>query len=421
VKSAQLPLDDPLHTFRFDVPVATASEGLFVQFDAVGGGGLVLARATLLPSVVLDKGEDRVVLPLLSRDGAAPVGEISVEYVLLRPFPHPIVNSALGKTFALSTRVIGHRGAGAEQNAFSGLYRRSHISENTVLSFVAAAALGAEYVEFDVQLTRDLVPVIYHDFLFKSARSALRVPVANLKFSEFVRENRQHRRTTSSRTPRELAGSVHCVGLGAELRLWEGSLEEEAAKMEMDRVAKPSIVDSFTTLAEAFQLVAETTGFNIEIKYPLEEEMEEDALHFVDRNTYVDKILEVVFEHAGERPLVFSSFDPHVCLMVAMKQPTYPVLFLTEAGEIRFGDPRCNSVREAIRFAVRGELQGIVCNSSPLVEAPELIRTVKNSGLLLCTYGAANNDRDKVLLQKQWGVDSIITDHIAYISQIIKK
>ena len=38
------------------------------------------------------------------------------------------------------------------------------IRENSILSFRRAALLGAEYVELDVQLTVDHVPIIYHDF-----------------------------------------------------------------------------------------------------------------------------------------------------------------------------------------------------------------------------------------------------------------
>lgn len=32
------------------------------------------------------------------------------------------------------------------------------------MSFILAGQLGADYIEFDVMLTKDRVPVIYHDF-----------------------------------------------------------------------------------------------------------------------------------------------------------------------------------------------------------------------------------------------------------------
>ena len=47
---------------------------------------------------------------------------------------------------------------GADKAAKIGKYHRTHVRENTILSFTTAASLGAEYVEFDVHLTKDRVP-----------------------------------------------------------------------------------------------------------------------------------------------------------------------------------------------------------------------------------------------------------------------
>lgn len=55
---------------------------------------------------------------------------------------------------------VGHRGSGTSFKANDGTV----IRENTIASLKKAAAHGADMVEFDVQLSKDLVPVIYHDF-----------------------------------------------------------------------------------------------------------------------------------------------------------------------------------------------------------------------------------------------------------------
>lgn len=48
-------------------------------------------------------------------------------------------------------KVIGHRGA------------KAYAPENTLESIKTAASLGVEWVELDVKLTRDNVPIIFHD------------------------------------------------------------------------------------------------------------------------------------------------------------------------------------------------------------------------------------------------------------------
>ncbi|MFP3441300.1 glycerophosphodiester phosphodiesterase family protein, partial [Pantoea sp. SIMBA_133] len=50
-----------------------------------------------------------------------------------------------------SFHIYGHRGS-------SGTH-----PENTLISFQAAHKAGAQGIELDVQLTKDLVPVVIHD------------------------------------------------------------------------------------------------------------------------------------------------------------------------------------------------------------------------------------------------------------------
>jgi len=54
-------------------------------------------------------------------------------------------------SLANGTAIIGHRGASGEA------------PENTMTAFRLAAQMGADAVEFDVQLTRDMEPVVIHD------------------------------------------------------------------------------------------------------------------------------------------------------------------------------------------------------------------------------------------------------------------
>lgn len=55
---------------------------------------------------------------------------------------------------------IGHRGAGSARRND----QNEKILENTVDSFNFAFKKGADMVELDVQLSKDKVPIVYHDF-----------------------------------------------------------------------------------------------------------------------------------------------------------------------------------------------------------------------------------------------------------------
>ena len=159
-----------------------------------------------------------------------------------------------------------------------------------------------------------------------------------------------------------------------------------------------SIQSSFATLEDMFTKLPESLGFNIEMKYPMLHESEEQEMdtYAVELNSFVDTVLNKVYDLGKKRNIMFSSFNPDICLLLSFKQPSIPVLFLTDAGTSPVGDIRASSLQEAIRFAGRWNLLGIVSAAEPLVIAPRLIKVVKESGLVCVSYGALNNDRANV-------------------------
>jgi glycerophosphodiester phosphodiesterase len=154
------------------------------------------------------------------------------------------------------------------------------------------------------------------------------------------------------------------------------------------------IQEPFTTLEEMFKKLPESIGFNIEMKYPMLFESEEHEMdtYAVELNSFVDTVLKKVYDLGKNRNIIFSSFNPDICLLLSFKQPAIPVLFLTDAGDTQVGDIRASSLQEAIRFASRWNLLGIVSTAIPLVLCPRLVRVVKESGLVCVSYGVLNND-----------------------------
>jgi glycerophosphodiester phosphodiesterase len=146
-----------------------------------------------------------------------------------------------------------------------------------------------------------------------------------------------------------------------------------------------------------------------------ESEEEEMDTYAVELNSFVNTVLTTVYNMDEGRNMIFSSFNPDICLLLSFKQPSIPVLFLTDSGSSPVGDVRASSLQEAIRFASRWNLLGVVSAAEPFVLCPRLVRVVKESGLVCVSYGVLNNEPENVKVrnrresEKSW---SMVSDKI---------
>ncbi|OQE74625.1 hypothetical protein PENNAL_c0076G05257, partial [Penicillium nalgiovense] len=101
-----------------------------------------------------------------------------------------------------------------------------------------------------------------------------------------------------------------------------------------------SVQDSFTTLEELLTKLPDSISFNIEIKYPRIHEAVEAGVGPIatEINTFIDRILAQIFRISSERAIVLSSFSSEICILLASKQDTYPVLFITNPGKLPMSD-----------------------------------------------------------------------------------
>lgn len=405
-------------------------------------------------------------VPLIERSSMAIVGSVRFRVLMVTPFSNPNMKVRSQEYWnSLATRVIGHRGLGKNTNprGRDELQQQLQMGENTLDSFLLASKLGASHVEFDVQLTKDFQPVIYHDFLVSEA--GIDVPMHALTEEQFSSlhspppkhtDRRKGHRGVPKRSESLDVGRTHrhrafSVSDGLE-RVSEGDKVLEFTELEQDDPEADdhithrmkytrdykmkgfkgnsrgiSIQAPFTTLREVLQSLPPNVGCNIECKYPMldegeAEEMEEFAL---DLNIWADKVLECVFEYGANREIIFSSFHPDVCLMLNHKQggvpmigktevnPVgYPTLFLTESGTAPMYDIRASSLQEAIRFCRDWNLLGLVSECSPFVMCPRLIQVVKRAGLVCVSYGVLNNNPVIAKTQIKHGVDAVIVDSV---------
>lgn len=403
--------------------------------ERIVGRGVALL-STIKPNIgtkrMLLQGD--VTVPIVAANDLEVIGSVTFNFLVITPFHHPNMSITENQTYwksMASTMVIGHRGLG--KNLAAG--RRSlQLGENTIQSFIAAANLGASYVEFDVQLTKDHVPVIYHDFLV--SETGIDAPVHTLTLEQFLHVNEmrtpRHSRPASPipfEKPKAKTGDARSSRLRS-LSVGGGDSNESLdmeERMKHTRDFKKKgfkgnsrgnhIQAPFATLEEMFRKVPANVGFNIEMKYPMLSESEEEEMdtYAVELNSFVDTVLTKVYDLGKGRNIIFSSFNPDICLLLSFKQPSIPVMFLTDAGTSPVGDVRATSLQEAIRFASRWNLLGVVSAAEPLVYAPRLVRVVKESGLVCVSYGMLNNDPSKVKLQVKQGIDAVIVDSVLAI------
>uniref|UniRef100_A0A182ML41 GP-PDE domain-containing protein n=1 Tax=Anopheles culicifacies TaxID=139723 RepID=A0A182ML41_9DIPT len=351
----------------------------------------------ILPNF-LKKSEGVLELPVTCASKHRPLGMMRIEYLKVTPLLPSRCTLERSYIRYWNKRWtgldVGHRGSGTSFKASDG----NVIRENTIASLKKAVAHGADMVEFDVQLSKDLVPVIYHDFdIYVSLKRKTTLEtndMLELPMRELTLEQLRNLKV------------YHVVeGRNREAKFFDEDLEEH---------------QPFPQLSEALDQIDPHCGFNIEIKWSqkLKDGRMESELTF-DTNVYVDCILRVVLEKAGNRRIVFSCFDADICTMLRLKQNLYPVMFLTLGVTSRYPsyhDPRCNSIEMAVRNAYATELLGIVAHTEDLLRDQTQVNLATEKGLIIFCWGDDNNCKDTIKHLKSLGIHAIIYDKMDIFS-----
>ncbi|KAF5181640.1 Glycerophosphodiester phosphodiesterase, partial [Thalictrum thalictroides] len=241
-------------------------------------------------------------------------------------------------------------------------------------------------------VTKDDCPVVFHDnFIYSEENNTIvEKRVTELTLAEFL-----------SYGPQREPGNV---GKSLSRKLKDGRIFNWVVEED----------DCFCTLQEVFQKVNPSLGFNIELKFDDNIVYQENELNHV-----LQAILQVVFDYAKERPIIFSSFQPDAAGLMRKLQKTYPVFFLTNGGSEVYTDVRRNSLDEALKWAMANELQGIVSEVKAIFRNPGSINKIKESNLSLLTYGQLNNVPEAVHMQHLMGIDGVIVDLVREITEAV--
>jgi len=347
---------------------------------------------------------------------------VRLMYLIITPMPNLAKNllSTVQPREPVFARFIGHRGHGSSR--VDGA-KDAILTENTLMSFLAAGRIeGAGGVEFDVQLTSDNVPIIYHDIFFPVqvanavTNPLIPVPINSLSY-EMAAKLRPHlmRKPLPPRDDIKAIDDIH-YRTHSELNNLADVLEQPPVRdatgtQLMDRAG------SLPTLHEMLKHLPTTTGFDVEIKYPDTMTIEHNV-HPVERNAYLDRIVQLVIdENQPERWLFFSSFDVDLCHMIERKQPCYHA-FLLSVGHACNCQENCNRMcpaASAVEVAHEIGLLGMVTDSKAILADHGVLTRAHELGLKLLTYGALNNRPEDCQKQIDIGVDSIISDYLKRI------
>ena len=406
--------DNTSLVFKISRPKTRNSIGIDLLGTAIALLGSL--RHTLAPrqeSLIRDH-----TIPILENGSMRLLGTLTFNFLIIRPYQALITPSRLSPGFWKqdgSTQIVGHRGFGANSTTRTHL----QIGENTILSFLSASNLGASCVEFDVQLTKDYTPVIFHDFLVMEMGAD--VPLQSLTADQFMHLSRSQAPNSSvvdaaetryrDRTKAEIESGrrprAHSVNTFDDYRMQDlmkrmQYTEEGIHNNIKGNLRGHSIQEPSSTLEQLLTQLPESLAFNLEIKYPMLWEAEDRGMDFfaIELNFFVDTILNMIFRLCGNRNITLSSFSPEVCIALALKQQHFPILFINKAGSVPAGDNRAASLQGAIEFAKAWNLAGIVMLSDTFVLCPRLLRYAKDSGLVVGSYGDLNDDPQCAVVSK---------------------
>ncbi|KAF9763774.1 Glycerophosphodiester phosphodiesterase GDPD2 [Nosema granulosis] len=297
-------------------------------------------------------------------DGVSEIREIKIDsetklvLISAQEFTNFFTNNFEGSS------IMGHRGSGM-QNIYKTMKSEElAYYENSVSSFNDAWTNGARWVELDVQVTKNLVPVIFHDFVLD--KDGERTPIAELTDTEFL-----------------------------------------------DFFSKKKTKDNMVcTLESIFSRIDEKMAINIEIKYPTNEEcLINNIEKSISINEYVDRILEVIKNQT--RRFCFSSFNPLVVLYLRMRLPKALIMFIIHHEIVYHKADPSKSIERVVSFCSTACLDGLVMDYEFIKNRPEDVKKMcTENNLKVFIYGDEVSQNDTVKKLLAIGIDGVITDDI---------
>ena len=276
-RNVLLPLTEDSKSLTFQVD---GLDSFLIDFDIFPTfGSKFIARSVVLPNTFLATDAGHCTLALLDPRLRA-IGKLSFDFQIIKPFQGvPLEIAHFATYWKATSRLDSHPGA-----------------------LITGSSLSGEYVRLFVQLTSDMVPVLYPHWTVKVAE--LNVPISSITAAQFTSIGLKN----GSYQQRERLPAMRSA---VEAYLLLGSL--------------------FLTLEEALKLLPVNIHIDLNIAYPSYGEPNNMRIFSrADLNNSVDAVLNVVFDSAravrrsrpeSGRPVMFSSYNMNICTALNWKQP----------------------------------------------------------------------------------------------------
>ncbi len=233
-------------------------------------------------------------------------------------------------------KLIGHRGV------------KDLCPENTAESIIRAFEIGLSFVEIDVKISKDEVPILLHDDTLD--------------------------RTTS--------GNGFAIDY-----LYDDIKKLDAGKFFYNKntnIVVPKLQDILTLCINS------NRNLNIELK---------PNKNFEKANIY--KIYEIT-KNIKEIDIFFSTFDPVSILEISKLYPQSNRSFLLD-------DFKENNIDDLINISINNDLK--ICGLNKNIISSEIIKKIKKNNILITTYANKNISLIEANELFNLGVDSIFTDN----------
>jgi len=318
--------------------------------------------------------------------------EINVNYLVISALPSTSIPITSNRTWRKGRSLeVGHRGCG---NSFNTKNKdnvvdpslMANIRENSIYSLTTARTRGnADMVEFDVTLTKDLIPIIYHDL--SVLKQSTEVKIKDITHQEILSDEISDlsRKTLTHKPTYDVTNSV------------PGS-------------------ETCPTFSSVCEEVDAGVDFNVELKWPAMDSIDEQQ--FFNINDYCDRIIDVVRKSKTTRGIVYSSFSPHVCACLKFKQCEFEVIQLVWGDSGYYGihhDRRVKSVSNAAAWCQFLDFAGVntlVNDALNKKTFEKSLKDIRDKNLVIGVYGDLLNYEENRNYCRNLGLDLIIYDNI---------